>query len=116
VLVQEMWDDVLKMKPPLITSCKRLGKKGVKPRPVCITIPDREERFSILKKSASLRGSKFDSVMLSRDYTMEQRDANRKLRQELQEKRGADPEGKYVIRRSQVVKWTEPSNPSAFRK
>jgi hypothetical protein len=118
-LVREVCTDVLKVDAPLISRCRRLGKKTDKPRPLCVVIPDRETRLDILKNSNALKDSKYEKISISRDYTMEQRETNKILRQELNEKRLADPDTKFVIRRGKVVKWTEPKGPngaSVFQK
>jgi hypothetical protein len=118
-LIKVICTDVLKVAPPLISKSMRLGKKSEKARPLCVVVPDRESRIDILKNSRALKDSKYDKIIISRDYTVEQRDTNRKLRQDLADIRQKDPSEKYVIRRGQVVKWSEskgPSGASGFQK
>jgi hypothetical protein len=98
----------LKVPTPQVSKSRRIGKKGDKPRPLCVTIPDRDERYSILQNSRLLRNSEFDNISISRDYTNEQRATNKKLRIELQRVRASDPDDNYVIRRGEVIKLPYP--------
>ena len=85
--VQEMLEKieaVSKIKDPI-----RIGKKGGKPRPVRVTVPDQSERKKILSKASTLAKVKELSkkVYIKRDITQREQQELKKLVEERDSKR-----------------------------
>ena len=64
----------------------RLGRKKAdksKPRPIKVTLPDRDMKQQIFKGCRNLKDSAYKNISVQNDLTAEEREANYKLRQEL---------------------------------
>ena len=84
----------------------RLGKKKDNGnRPLLIKLGSETDRNTVLSKAKKLRYSEeFVRVYLAKDMTEMEREKDKKLRQELIEKRRQKEDGWYVIRRGKVMK------------
>ena len=84
----------------------RIGKKKDNGnRPLIIKLGTETDRNTVLSKAKRLRYSKeFDRVYLAKDMTEAEREKDKKLRQELNEKRNRKEDGWYVIRRGKVMR------------
>ena len=61
--------------------------------------------YQILRKASTLRNFEdYKKVFLSPDRTVEERVNRKKLVDLLKEKRGADPNNSYVIRKGEIVR------------
>ena len=90
---------------PQISGCTRIGQiKPGKVRPLKFRVRNQETVFQILRKATTLRSLEdCKTVFLSPDRTVEERVSRRKLVDQLREKRGADPNNNYVIRKGEIV-------------
>ena len=91
---------------PQISGCVRLGeiKPGVV-RPLRFRVRSQDNVYQILRKASTLRNFEdCKKVFLSPDRTVEERVSRKKLVIELREKRGADPNHNYVIRKGEIVR------------
>ena len=87
----------------------RLGKKNERNRPLLVKLKDEEGKREILQKASRLRQStRFPKVYISKDMTEAERENDKKLRQELREKRG-DGKARFIIRRGSCLLYTSPS-------
>ena len=69
---------------------KRLGRKNndkTKPRPIKVILPDIEMKRQIFRGCKHLRDSAFKNISIQNDLTMEEREANFKLRQQVRERK-----------------------------
>ena len=84
----------------------RIGKKKENGnRPLIIKLGSEADRNTVLSKAKRLRYSvEFARVYLAKDMTEAEREKDRKLRQELIEKRKKKEDGWYIIRRGKVMK------------
>ena len=87
----------------------RLGKRVEnRTRPLLVKLENEEDKKEILKRTNRLRHStSFGRVYIGRDMTQEERIKDKKLRDELREKRDGDQNAWYIIRRGKVVKADE---------
>ena len=88
---------------------QRIGKTDSKrPRLLCVTSSDKASKFELQRSAKELRKSeKYRNIYINPDLTFIQREKNRKLRNELKEKReqGLDvfiKNGKVMLRRDAV--------------
>ena len=91
---------------PQISGCVRLGqiKPGVV-RPLRFRVRSQETVYQILRKASTLRNLEdCKKIFLSPDRTVEERISRKKLVDQLREKRGADPNNNYVIRKGEIVR------------
>ena len=93
----------------------RLGKKKDNGnRPLLIKLGSETDRNTVLSKAKKLRYSEeFVRVYLAKDMTEMEREKDKKLRQELIEKRRKKEDGWYVIRRGKVMKIQQEESRSA---
>ena len=91
---------------PQISGCVRIGQiKPGKVRPLKFKVRNQETVYQILRKATTLRNLEgCKKVFLSPDRTVEERVSRRKLVDQLREKRGADPNNNYVIRKGEIVR------------
>ena len=69
---------------------KRLGRKNndkTKPRPIKVILPDIEMKRQIFRGCKHLRDSAFKNISIQNDLTIEEREANFKLRQQVRERK-----------------------------
>lgn len=72
-----------------------------KPRPILVKLRDERTKWNIIKRAKTIRQSRIDTlknVWIVPDLTMRERERDRELRQELQEKRDAGEEGWFIRR------------------
>ncbi|KAK4322910.1 hypothetical protein Pmani_006359 [Petrolisthes manimaculis] len=72
-----------------------------KPRPILVKLKDERTKWEIIKKAKTIRNSRNDTfrkVWIVPDLTMKERERDKELRRELQEKREAGEEGWYIRR------------------
>ncbi|KAI8501333.1 hypothetical protein Bbelb_206040 [Branchiostoma belcheri] len=106
---KELFKDIVKKEfnlIPKVQAAYRLGRKtSVKPRPLLIRMDndDTSSRALILRRAKDLRNSsRWSRVYIVPDMTPNEREADRKLRQELKSRREAGEEN-LVIRRGRIV-------------
>ena len=101
-LVQEVAKE-LDLLPFDIKEVQRIGKIDSKrPRLLCVTCSDESSKHNLLRSGKHLRNSrKFKHCYINPDMTLIQRENNRKLRKELNEKRQQSLD--VVIRNGRVV-------------
>ena len=81
----------------------RLGKKNERNRPLLVRLRDEKSRGEIMKRSSRLRRSiRFFKVYITKDMTESERENDKKLRNELREKRGRGG-ASFVIRKGRVM-------------
>ena len=87
----------------VIEDTQRIGKIDLKrPRLLCVTCSDKASKFDLLRSAKELRKfDKYRNIFINPDLTFIQREKNRKLRKELEDKReqGLD----VIIRAGQVI-------------
>lgn len=114
--VKELCHNVLGIETRLpISEIYRLGKRAKnakdleeKPRPLRVVIKERAVRGDILKNAYKLKDSAdFKKVGIGRDLTKRQREANKALRKELQQRKKDQPDRKWAIRRDKIVEVPE---------
>lgn len=91
---------------PQISGCVRIGqiKPGVV-RPLRFRVRSQETVYQILRKASKLRNFEdCQKVFISPDRTVEERISRKMLVEQLKEKRGADPNNNYVIRKGEIVR------------
>ena len=79
----------------------RLGRKEKdKTRPLLVCFKDLDTKKSLFSKLKNLQQApeELRALSISHDYTPEEREENKKLREEAKELEAKDPEHKYVIR------------------
>ena len=90
---------------PRVADCGRIGqsKPGV-PRPIRFKVSSSETVYQILRKAKMLKDTEgFSRVFICPDRTVEERISRQKLVTELKEKRSADPNKHFIIRKGEVV-------------
>ena len=90
---------------PRITDCGRIGqsKPGV-PRPIRFKVSSSDTVYQILRKAKLLKDAEgYNRVFICPDRTVEERISRQKLVTELKEKRSADPNKHFIIRKGEVV-------------
>ena len=89
-----------------IVNLIRLGKRtGSSARPLLVKLGGEEDRIEILRLAKGLRHStRFKNVFINRDMTENERESDRRLREELKEKRRADEGSSFVIRKGKVIR------------
>ena len=81
----------------------RLGKKNERNRPLLVRLRDEKSRGEIMKGASRLRHSiRFPKVYITKDMTESERENDKKLRNELREKRGRGG-ASFVIRKGRVM-------------
>ena len=87
-----------------ISKCVRLGKpKNDKPTPLLVTVADNAIRRQILRNAKHLRHSNtYKCVFISPDLTLQEREANKQLRQELRHRKDAG-ELNLIIKNGKIV-------------
>ena len=97
--VKELFEE-LNVKP-VTKSMKRVGQKpdsGSKPRPLIISLENRESLLALLRKAKLLKQSKnFSSVFFSPDLTPVQQKERKSLVETVKRLRVEDPTGRYYI-------------------
>ena len=90
---------------PSITATARLGtKREGRHRPVKISLQQREDLVSLLKKARLLhQADTFKQVYLSPDLTREEREDNARLYQTLKQLRKDNPGRKYWVRGGSIM-------------
>jgi hypothetical protein len=95
---------------PLVTDCRRIGQKSQhKPgagvsRPIRFKVKSSETVYQILRKAKQLMNTEGNKrVFISPDRTIEERVSRQKLVKVLKEKRSADPNKHFIIRKGEVV-------------
>lgn len=94
-----------------ITQVTRLGPKNdSKPRPLRIKLPEESLKWEILRQAKNLANSSdplVKQIFIRRDMTYMEREEDRKLRQELRERRAESTElqdgARWIIRRGRVM-------------
>ena len=73
-----------------MSGLRRLGKRSEgKHRPIKISFKDSSHKFTVLRRARNLKGSsKFAKIGIAEDKTLQQREIERKLREELKRRRG----------------------------
>ena len=101
-----MFTNELEVQDLTIEKVIRIGKKKDNGRrPLLIKLGSEADRNAVLSKAKRLRHSKeFERVYLAKDMTEAEREKDKKLRQELIEKRNKKEDDWYVIRRGKVVR------------
>ena len=90
---------------PHTANCCRIGqsKPGIS-RPIRFKVQSSDSVYQILRKAKQLRDTEgYERVFISPDRTVEERISRQKLVNELKEKRAADPNKHYIIRKGEVV-------------
>lgn len=95
----------LEIQDLLVEKLIRMGKKQEnRRRPLLVKLGSETDRNTILSQARKMRNSvEFERVYLAKDLTEVERETDRKLREELREKRDKE-EGKFMIRRGKVIK------------
>ena len=96
---------------PHTSDCCRLGqnKPGI-PRPIRFKVRTSDLAYQILRKAKQLKETAgYERVFISPDRTVEERISRQKLVIELKEKRTANPNKNYMIRKGEVVFTSERS-------
>ena len=82
----------------------RLGRKKDGNRPLLVKMVEEEAKRELIRKANKLRYStRFPKVYIARDMTDEERENDRRLRQELRERRSQHGGVKLIIRRGRVM-------------
>lgn len=85
------------------TKVLRLGKKGVKPRPLLVALESEEIKKHILMHARHLRTSEqYKGIFISSDMTKSEREQHKVLRAELQQRK-SQGETNLVIRNGQII-------------
>ena len=86
------------------SKCVRLGKpKNDKPRPLLVTVADNAIRRQILRNAKHLcHSNTYKRVFISPDLTLQEREANKQLRQELRRRKDAG-ESNLIIKNGKIV-------------
>ena len=90
---------------PHTANCCRIGqsKPGIS-RPIRFKVQSSDSVYQILRKAKQLRDTEgYERVFISPDRTVEERISRQKLVNELKEKRAAEPNKHYIIRKGEVV-------------
>lgn len=103
IFQQELSQENLK-----IENLIRLGQKNeARNRPLLVKLENEEEKKEILKKAKQLRQTEdFSSVYLARDMTRDEREREKKLREELHQRR-LNESKELIIKRGKIVKKEE---------
>ena len=73
-------------------------------RPIKFRVRNQDTVYQILRKATTLRNlENCKKVFIPPDRTIEERVSRRKLVDQLREKRSADPNNNYVIRKGEIV-------------
>ena len=90
---------------PQLSGCARIGQfKPGRVRPLNLRVRNQDTVYQILRKATTLRNLEdCRKVFISPDRTLEERVSRRKLVDQLREKRVADPNNNYVIRKGEIV-------------
>ena len=100
IAVKELFEELNVIKP-VTKSMKRIGQKpdsSSKPRPLIISLENRESLLALLRKAKLLKQSKnFSSVFFSPDLTPVQQKERKNLVATVKRLRAEDPNGKYYI-------------------
>ena len=94
---------------PHTSDCRRIGqnKPGI-PRPIRFKVTSSDTVYQILRKAKLLKDAEgFERVFISPDRTVEERVSRQKLVNELKEKRAADPNKHFIIRKGEIVLLSE---------
>ena len=74
------------------------------PRPIRFKVKSSESVYQILREAKQLKEIEgYKRVFISPDRTVEERISRQKLVNELKEKRAADPNKHYIIRKGEVI-------------
>ena len=78
---------------------------GNRPRLLRISVKDTSTKYKILKYSPNLNKNNQNSpkIYINPDYTAKEREANKKLREQLKERRETEPGKTFKIDRGRVV-------------
>ena len=90
---------------PQTADCCRIGRSqpGM-PRPIRFKVKSSESVYQILRKAKQLKEIEgYKRVFISPDRTVEERISRQKLVNELKEKRAADPNKHFIIRKGEVI-------------
>ena len=95
--------EVLNMKNVECTSCTRVGKiESGKTRPLRINVKTLKDKAQLISRSKQLKNSRFNRVFLKPDLTPSQQLMDKRLREELRERRSKNED--VVIYRGKVIK------------
>ena len=99
---------------PTLRDCCRIGvKRSTYARPIKFTVSSSDMACQVLRKARLLRLKKgFKSVYMCPDRTFEERQAHKKLLQELKLKHAAYPDKFFAIRNNEVVSVSKNSFPA----
>ena len=88
----------------IITESVRASLAAGISRPIRFKVQSSDSVYQILRKAKQLRDTEgYERVFISPDRTVEERISRQKLVNELKEKRAADPNKHYIIRKGEVV-------------
>ncbi len=95
---------------PRVTKCSRIGKKkSGTARAIKVTLCSSDSVHRILRKSGQLKNAAdYKTVFLSADRTFEEREARKKLVDELKQKRKSNPELQHLIRNNNIISRIKP--------
>lgn len=101
----EIFAKELEIQDLTIEKVIRIGKKSeTRNRPLLIKLGSETDRVTVLGKAKKLRYSeKFVKIYISKDMTESEREKDRKLREELKERRSKEEGASFVIRRGRVM-------------
>ena len=101
--IQDLIKD-MKVNNAQVTKVSRLGKiQPNKPRPLLVTVDNERNKWLLLKSAPMLRKiPKWQSVYVSPDLTMKEREINRALHQELKRRKEAG-EKDLIIKRGKII-------------
>ena len=90
---------------PQTADCCRIGRsKPGMSRPIRFKVKNSESVYQILRKAKQLKEIEgYKSVFISPDRTVEERISRQKLVNELKNKRAADPNKHFIIRKGEVI-------------
>ena len=98
--------EVLQMKDVVLTSCSRIGKiEDGKTRPLRVNVKSTSDKFQLISRSKQLKNSSFSRVFIKPDLTPSQQLTDRRLRQELRERRSRNED--VILYRGKVIKKTD---------
>lgn len=117
-LCKNLIKEELGLKEVTIGKVIRLGRKiEGKTRPLLVKLDSGDSRILVLQNARRLRHSvRFQRVYINKDLTVAERNEDKKLREELKEKRSADGEERFIIRRGKVIRINEERRNEPIRK
>ena len=102
----KIFSDILEVQQIKILQVVRLGKKNSdRMRPLLVKLETESQKMDILRNAKKLRMSEeHRRVYINKDLTETERMSDRKLREELRERRNGEGNGRFVIRKGKVIR------------